>query len=65
MIYLFSMLQNVLTLGISKENSHEAAISEAQSGEERRGEKTSGYPRQLIDLTAPIQYNTIQYNTFY
>ena len=24
---------------------------------ERRGEKTSGYPRQLIDLTAPIDLN--------
>ena len=32
-------------------------ISELQSGEERRSKKTSGCPRQLIDLTAPIDLN--------
>ena len=37
-----------------------SAISEARSGEERentRSEKASGCPRQLIDLTAPIDLN--------
>ena len=33
---------------------HEAAINEVRSGEEKRVEKTSGCPRQLIDLIAPI-----------
>ena len=37
-----------------------SAVSEAQSGEEREnrwGEKTSGCPQQLIDLTVPIDLN--------
>ena len=32
-------------------------ISEVQSDKERRGEKTSGCSRQLIDLTVPIDLN--------
>ena len=28
--------------------------------EERRGEKTSGCPRQLVDLTAPVDLNSSQ-----
>ena len=30
---------------------------EERRGEERRGEKTSDCPRQLIDLTAPMDLN--------
>ena len=41
---------------ISEAAISEAAISEAARGEERE-RRASGCPRQLIDLTAPIDLN--------
>ena len=55
-----------ITLGarsfLRQDQSHKATISEVRSGKERRererrGEKSPGCTRQLIDLNTPIDLN--------
>ena len=45
--------------GFLRSSKRRAAKIEARREERERGEKTFGCPRQLIDLTAPVDLNLV------